>query len=210
LTALLVVVGATAGAPLGYLADLLVQSRHDTVFSWGTLTVNAAGSLIRAASLLLGLVACTGGWVPGAARGTPDPVLSPRGTVARGPAARAGPDRAGIGFAETAESTVVALALPDRLRGNRFGVLGLVLPLGDLGSCVVVGVLWATVSVTVVFGYAAAWMAASLLASGLLRPRPAGPKDPHAWDLQVKDGNGFSLIGRTRQRGTTTWRRRMR
>jgi MFS family permease len=84
----------------------------------------------------------------------------------------------GIGFAETAESTVVALTLPDRLRGNGFGVLGLVQSLGDLGSSVVVGVLWATVSPTVAFGYAAAWMAASLLASGLLRPRAPGPRTP--------------------------------
>jgi CrcB protein len=51
MTALLVVAGAVVGAPLRYLTDLLVQSRHDTVFPWGTLTVNAAGSLI------LGLVA---------------------------------------------------------------------------------------------------------------------------------------------------------
>jgi MFS family permease len=75
----------------------------------------------------------------------------------------------GIGLAETAESTTVALALPDRLRGNGFGVLGLVQALGDLGATLVVGVLWATVSPTFAFGYAAAWMAASLLASGLLR-----------------------------------------
>jgi len=32
----------------------------------------------------------------------------------------------GIGFAETAESTVVAHLLPEHLRGNGFGVLGLV------------------------------------------------------------------------------------
>ena len=51
MTALLVVAGAVVGAPLRYLTDLLVQSRHDTVFPWGTLTVNAAGSLI------LGIVA---------------------------------------------------------------------------------------------------------------------------------------------------------
>jgi CrcB protein len=46
MTALLVVIGAAVGAPARYLTDLLVQSRHDTVFPWGTLTVNAAGSLI--------------------------------------------------------------------------------------------------------------------------------------------------------------------
>ena len=120
MTALLVVAGAALGAPLRYLTDLLVQSRHGTVFPWGTLTVNAAGSLILgavagavsagapgwlltlvgtgfcgalttfstfgfetlrlieegsvleavlnvSASLLIGLVACTGGWVLAAA-----------------------------------------------------------------------------------------------------------------------------------------------
>ncbi|HET7174015.1 MAG TPA: MFS transporter [Nocardioidaceae bacterium] len=75
----------------------------------------------------------------------------------------------GIGFGETAESATVALMLPDRLRGNGFGVLGLVQSMGDLGATVVAGVLWATVSATAAFVYAAAWMAASLLSSGLLR-----------------------------------------
>jgi CrcB protein len=50
LTALLVIVGAFFGAPLRYLTDLLVQSRHGTVFPWGTLTVNLAGSLILGAA----------------------------------------------------------------------------------------------------------------------------------------------------------------
>ena len=79
----------------------------------------------------------------------------------------------GIGLAETAESTTVALLLPDQLRGNGFGVLGLVQSFGDLGATVVVGVLWAAVSPTVAFTYAGLWMAASLLASWSLRPRPA-------------------------------------
>src|SRR5664280_1992587 len=85
----------------------------------------------------------------------------------------------GIGFAETAESTVVALMLPDQLRGHGFGVLGLVQAIGDLGASLVVGVLWAMVSPTLAFTYAAAWMLASLLASGLLRPRgPRTTADP--------------------------------
>ncbi len=75
----------------------------------------------------------------------------------------------GIGFAETAESTVVALTLPDHLRGNGYGVLGLVQSLGDLAATLVAGILWAAVSPTVAFSYAALWMAASLLASTLLR-----------------------------------------
>ncbi|MFI9813701.1 fluoride efflux transporter CrcB [Saccharothrix variisporea] len=46
MTALLVFLGAAAGAPLRYLVDRFVQSRHDTVFPWGTLTVNVAGSFV--------------------------------------------------------------------------------------------------------------------------------------------------------------------
>ncbi len=49
MTAVFVIVGAVVGAPLRYLTDLLVQSRHDSVFPWGTLSVNAAGSLILGA-----------------------------------------------------------------------------------------------------------------------------------------------------------------
>jgi len=43
---LLVITGAAIGAPLRYLSDRAVQARHDTVFPWGTLTVNVLGSLI--------------------------------------------------------------------------------------------------------------------------------------------------------------------
>lgn len=74
----------------------------------------------------------------------------------------------GIGFAETAESTMVALALPDRLRGNGYGVLGLLQALGDLGASLVAGVLWAALSPTVAFGYAATWMLAAVLTTGAL------------------------------------------
>ncbi len=61
MTVLLVLVGGAVGAPLRYLTDLFVQSRHDSVFPWGTFTVNAAGSLV------LGVVAgaVTTGAAPG-------------------------------------------------------------------------------------------------------------------------------------------------
>jgi fluoride exporter len=46
MTALLVVLGAMVGAPLRYLTDRAVQSRHDSVFPWGTFGVNVAGSFV--------------------------------------------------------------------------------------------------------------------------------------------------------------------
>ncbi|MFJ7157588.1 fluoride efflux transporter CrcB [Streptomyces sp. NPDC101118] len=45
-TWVLVAVGGAVGAPLRYLTDRAVQSRHDSVFPWGTFTVNAVGSLV--------------------------------------------------------------------------------------------------------------------------------------------------------------------
>lgn len=58
MTAVLVFVGAVAGAPLRYLTDRLVQSRHDSVFPWGTLAVNVVGSFV------LGALAGAGTAVP--------------------------------------------------------------------------------------------------------------------------------------------------
>jgi CrcB protein len=45
-TAILVMLGAAVGAPLRYLTDRAVQARHDSVFPWGTFTVNVVGSFI--------------------------------------------------------------------------------------------------------------------------------------------------------------------
>jgi fluoride exporter len=45
-TAVLVVLGAAVGAPLRYLTDRAVQARHDSVFPWGTFTVNVIGSFV--------------------------------------------------------------------------------------------------------------------------------------------------------------------
>ena len=52
---LLVIAGAVVGAPLRYLTDRAVQSRHDSVFPWGTFAVNVTGCLIL--GLLTGAVA---------------------------------------------------------------------------------------------------------------------------------------------------------
>lgn len=46
MTVLLVALGAAVGAPLRYLTDRAIQARHDSVFPWGTLTVNVVGSLL--------------------------------------------------------------------------------------------------------------------------------------------------------------------
>lgn len=46
MTAALVFMGAMVGAPLRYLTDRAVQARHDSLFPWGTLTVNIVGCLI--------------------------------------------------------------------------------------------------------------------------------------------------------------------
>jgi fluoride exporter len=45
-TVVLVALGAAIGAPLRYLTDRTIQARHDSVFPWGTLTVNVVGSFI--------------------------------------------------------------------------------------------------------------------------------------------------------------------
>jgi CrcB protein len=63
----LVALGAAIGAPLRYLVDRAVQSRHDSLFPWGTFTVNVTGSL------LLGVLV-------GAANALPGPVMDLLGT----------------------------------------------------------------------------------------------------------------------------------
>lgn len=63
MTVLLVLVGGAVGAPLRYVVDLMVQARHDSVFPWGTFTVNAVGSLVL--GVTAGAVSATDGpdWV---------------------------------------------------------------------------------------------------------------------------------------------------
>ena len=67
MTLVLVFAGALVGAPLRYLADRLVQIRHDTVFPWGTLCVNLSGCLLL-------------GGLPGAGLSLPAPWLALLGT----------------------------------------------------------------------------------------------------------------------------------
>jgi CrcB protein len=52
-TVAMVLLGGAIGAPMRYLTDLYVQSWHDSVFPWGTFTVNVLGSLV------LGITAAT-------------------------------------------------------------------------------------------------------------------------------------------------------
>lgn len=52
MTVLLVAAGAAVGAPLRYLIDRFIQTRHDSVFPWGTFTVNIVGSFVL--GLLIG------------------------------------------------------------------------------------------------------------------------------------------------------------
>jgi len=58
----LVAAGGAVGAPLRYLTDRFVQSRHDSLFPWGTFSVNVVGSFV------LGLLA--GAALVGAGRST--------------------------------------------------------------------------------------------------------------------------------------------
>jgi CrcB protein len=51
----LVMLGAAVGAPCRWLLDQRIQSSHDSVFPWGTLTINVTGSLLL--GVILGTVA---------------------------------------------------------------------------------------------------------------------------------------------------------
>lgn len=52
-TWLLILVGAAAGAAARWYVDAAVQARHDSVFPWGTFTVNVTGSFLL--GVLLGV-----------------------------------------------------------------------------------------------------------------------------------------------------------
>lgn len=61
MTLVLVFLGAAVGAPLRFLADRAVQSRHDSVFPWGSLMVNLVGCLVLGG--LLGAGTALPGWL---------------------------------------------------------------------------------------------------------------------------------------------------
>ncbi|GLY67210.1 fluoride efflux transporter CrcB [Amycolatopsis taiwanensis] len=67
MTLVLIFVGAAVGAPLRYLTDRAVQSRHDSLFPWGTFSVNLVGCLILGA-------------LTGAGTALPTPALALAGT----------------------------------------------------------------------------------------------------------------------------------
>ncbi|WP_285760151.1 fluoride efflux transporter CrcB [Nocardiopsis ansamitocini] len=46
MTTLMVVLGAAVGAPARYLIDRAVQSRHESLFPWGTFCANTVGCLL--------------------------------------------------------------------------------------------------------------------------------------------------------------------
>jgi hypothetical protein len=74
-----------------------------------------------------------------------------------------------FGLTETAESTLVARALPDELRGSGFGMLGAIQAAGAFASSAVVGLLYVVASPVIGFAHAAAWMAVAVVGSVALR-----------------------------------------
>ena len=76
----------------------------------------------------------------------------------------------GIGLAETAESSLVAILTPEHLRGSGFGLLGGVQAAGAFASSAVVGLLFVTVGATAGFAYAGSWMVLAVLAALWMRP----------------------------------------
>ena len=63
MTWLLVALGAALGAPLRYLTDRAVQARHDSVFPWGTFTVNIAGSFVLGGLAGLAMAGSVASWL---------------------------------------------------------------------------------------------------------------------------------------------------
>lgn len=69
---------------------------------------------------------------------------------------------AGIGCAETAEHTAVAVLAPPEVRGSAFGVLAAIQSFGNFAASGVAGLVWTLASPEAAFFYIAAWMAVAL------------------------------------------------
>jgi MFS family permease len=168
-TQLLTIGGRSAAAATS--VAILLYAVHNAVAAAAAVGGGAFADRVGARwALAAGAAAYVGGYVIFAAGSSGWPALL-------GAFALSG---VGIGLGETAESTLVAVALPDALRGSGLGVLGLTQALGDLGATLVAGLLWSLISPLVAFGYAAAWMAASLCATALVRP-------PRPFDTALSD-----------------------
>lgn len=63
MTILLVLIGGAVGAPVRYLTDVVVQSRHNSPLPWGTITVNAVGSFVLGLIAGLASVSTAPSWV---------------------------------------------------------------------------------------------------------------------------------------------------
>lgn len=63
MTVAMVLLGGAIGAPMRYLADLLVQSRRDSVFPWGTFTVNILGTLVLGITAAVAVDLAPPAWV---------------------------------------------------------------------------------------------------------------------------------------------------
>jgi MFS family permease len=174
---------------LGNIATTLLILRSTQLLTHGGRSATAAASLAiliyAAHNALAALVAIAGGhWIdrsgPGVVFGTGAAlyVLAYAGfaigphswPLLLGAFTLAG---SGIGFAETAESALVADLLPDHLRGSGYGLVGGIELAGDFLSTAIVGLLYAAVSPLAGFAYAAAWMLLSGIASLRLTPRAA-------------------------------------
>lgn len=64
MTVAMVLLGGAIGAILRYLTDVAVQTKHDSVFPWGTFTVNVVGSLILGVTTAVVITLGPPAWVP--------------------------------------------------------------------------------------------------------------------------------------------------
>lgn len=79
-----------------------------------------------------------------------------------------------LAFMDTLEGTIVAVEVPEAIRGTGFGVLATVNGVGDLLSSSLVGLVWSVVGARAAFGLAAALCTAGTVALAAHSPsRPA-------------------------------------